>query len=129
MTKTEGKGVQTLLRIAAAAFKQTAEHEARSYVDGLTDMELGEVLVAKNAAARAAGETPNLLEESAAARLMGVDVEVFTSKPGASEGVRLTTERCSHYLTPVHGMCVRPAGHPLPHSPYPVVGEPSTEES
>ena len=128
MTKLEGKGMQVVLRLASGVLKQLPENEARSFVDGLTNVELAEAMVASSLSAMAAGGQRNLLYESAAARLLGVDVASFTSRPGATEGVRCTAERCGFYLTPHHGLCVRPAGHPLPHSPYPVVGEPSTEE-
>jgi hypothetical protein len=128
MTKLEGSGVQTVLRLASGAMKLLPESEARSFVDGLTDVELAEAMVAASAAARAAGGQPNLFYESAAARLLGVDVESFTSKPppGGSFWVGVTPKACGVQFG--EHRCVRPAGHETPHTADPIEGEPTTTQ-
>lgn len=80
MTKSQGSGVSVLVRLADSALRQLQREQARSFIDGLDDAELADVMDAVSSAALARGDGyGNLLYESAAARLRGVDVETFSS--------------------------------------------------
>lgn len=67
------------MALAQGALKKLPRETARSFVDGLDDGELADLLTAASAADVAAGGAGNLLYESAAARLRGVDVESLGS--------------------------------------------------
>lgn len=79
MTPIEGQGTLKLLALAQGALKRLPQETARSFVDGLDDRELADLLTAASAADVASGGAGNLLYESAAARLRGVDVESLGS--------------------------------------------------
>lgn len=83
MTNKQGRGVESLVALLNSTLKRLGREEARAYVDGWNDDDLADVLDAL-AAAEAATGTGNLLYESAAARLRGVDVAQLSSRPGAA---------------------------------------------
>lgn len=79
MKATEGAGVAAVLSLLTSIAKRSTREEIRPYIDGLTDEQLADVMAAASAADVATGGTGNLLFESAAARLRGIDVGRFGS--------------------------------------------------
>lgn len=69
MTPSQGRGVRALVVLASDALERMNRDDARSFIDGLSDEELADVMDAASAASVAAGSTGNLFYESAAARL------------------------------------------------------------
>lgn len=114
MTKQEGKGVEVMLGLLEAMCRQLTESGCRSYIDGLKDDEAAAMAITISSAERALTGQPSLLYETLAARVTGVDVETFSSKPGVTEGVRIVPSCC----VPVNneGVCVRDEGHEGAHS-------------
>lgn len=74
MERRHGSAVQLLAGLADSLMKRLPREEARSFVDGLEDAELADVMQSISDASLANGGTGDLLSESAAARLRGADV-------------------------------------------------------
>lgn len=91
--------------MAQGALKKLPRETARSFIDGLEDRELADLLTAASAADVASGGSGNLLFESAAARLRGVDVETHGSAVGPAPMWRMLT---SEELLKEQGLVARP---------------------
>lgn len=77
-----------MLSLLGSIGRRHQREEIRPYVDGLTDAELGEVYAARAAARLAEDGVGDLLDESAAARLRGVDVARHGSRPESQPSMK-----------------------------------------
>lgn len=118
MTRAEGRGVQLMLGLLDSMARHLGEDSARSFIDGLEDDELCDVAAAASGASRATIGEPQLLIESLAARVRGVDVATQGSGP----------LKCG---VPVNGQgpCVRPLDHEDEHALFCFESDTATTEN